>query len=111
MKIKDLIKQLQELEELHKSYGIEYTEVMGEAEVAIDLFCLQYPGSPNYSRQYCGISNEIIIDRQPRDWHCPVITSFAESYEKSYPHLYRDTKGKAYSDRTAAWPESWEAQD
>lgn len=105
MRIKDLIS---ELETLYNSYDDQDREVMGEPTISIDLFRHTYPGSPNYSSQYAGISNEIIIEPHPHNWYCPVIVSFAEAYEEKYSHLYRDSKGKAHSDRTAAWPESWE---
>ena len=106
MQIKALIKVL---EDLYLTFDDEYKEVMGEPEIAIDLFSRKYPGSANYDRVYGGISNEIIIEEYPRNWPSPVIVSFGECYEEKFAHLYKNSKGQKHSDCLASWPESWEA--
>lgn len=57
MLIKDLIQTLQEILDEHDA---EYIETMGEPTIYIDVFA-KAPGYDFY--QYCGISNEIEIQR------------------------------------------------
>jgi hypothetical protein len=107
MLIKDLIQQLQEL---HDSYSSDYKEVMGEPEISIDLFRRKYPNSPNYDRIYGGISNEIVIERNPGSWYTPVIVSFGEAYDQ-FQSRYQTPKDPKNPDSFTPWPESWQTQN
>ncbi len=103
MLIKDLIA---ELEALYNTYDDEYKEVMGEPGISLDVFRLKYPGSPNYDRDYAGISIIIRIDKYPRNWYEPVIVSFSEPYDEDYD---KTEEGKKRLGSACSWPQSWEA--
>lgn len=107
MLIKDLI---QELEELYSSFDYEYKSVMGEPEICIDVFRPKYPNSPNYDRLYSGISNEIVIEKYPRNWYTPVISGFSEDYEK-FKNRYQTPKDPKNPDSFTPWPQSWQTQN
>lgn len=98
MQIKDLIAKL---EALYNSYDDEYKSVMGEPGISIDLFSCKYPGSPNYDRVYAGISQAISIEKHPRDWFEPVISSFSED------PLYESERKKHLSVEHD-WPINWD---
>ena len=102
MLIKDLISQL---EALYNEYTDADKEIMGEPGISIDLFRQKYPGSPNYDRQYAGISQLISIEKHPHNWFEPVIVSFAED------PVYEDYRKKYQTQEfpSSAWPkeESW----
>ena len=73
MKIRDLINMLEELyDEEMKHY-----DVVGEPEIAIDVFSINREGE----RQYAGIHlGDIYIDRTA-DGVYPVLCAFAERYD------------------------------
>lgn len=73
MRIRDLINMLEDLyDEEMKNY-----DVMGEPEIAIDVFSINREGD----REYAGIHlGDIKIDRTA-DGVYPVLTAFAEAYD------------------------------
>lgn len=101
MRIKDLIA---ELEALYNTYTAEDKEVMGEPGISLDVFRQKYPNSPSVDRVYAGITTNIKIEREPRNWYEPVICAFSEPYDEDYN---KTEEGKKRLSSTCPWPQSW----